>query len=735
MAGSTTQKHLNSNCRLLVVCASPAAYVAFVGRSALEGDTMYDTTDNVLKSYNGASWVAQGSVGAIGFAGAVALDPAATSGITITCADALNTVPLTISQLDTSSANAVTIHNDSTGKSIEIHSDGAGAYDIAGTNGSSTVYWGVLAGGSASFDSVNLADDKNIVIGTDSDFVLHYDNTTRLQLDAASANNIFAIGSTTATDVVFHGTDATYDAHWDSSADTLGFLDNAILGFGNTAAAPDRTIKWNGTDLLIECATQDTGAIKLGSTNACDLYVYGATNTNYVQFNIDDSGKVVNFRNFAVAIGDGTSNFTFGPAATNAMPIDAGTANETINVGATTATDIVLHGTNAGYDIQFDSSRNALNFMDNSKLGFGASIASAAPDVTFSWDASNLLIEALSDNAGQIRIGSTNAIDLAIYGSTNTSIALFDVHTATLILTGWEQSIVGVDSQGTLLAVAGIDTSGNSDTVTITHQGTGSGLKITNGTATAVALTALACANQTTSLVVVDGATANWIGATNVGMLHMTADTAFAHANATMLYAASSATPIASSLGCIARFIDSGADSASSYAVCINSTHNGALNLTGGSDRVALNVAAGTVAFAGAMACTGIATFATGYQATAVSVKPAADSGAGSIIPLGTRMVTVAAVTTNANDWIILPPAATVGQEITILCAAGGNFELRTPVASSDLINNVDCSDGAAEYLCTDTDMIRLVNTAAAKWVATSYTYLGAVRTAVVPDA
>jgi hypothetical protein len=407
--------------------------------------------------------------------------------------------------------------------------------------------------------------------------------------------------------------------------------------------------------------------------------------------------------------------------------VAAGSTELRFGVDAT-GLDIIFYGDTAGTQLKWDqngSTNGALLFIDSTATW------------TLTEGTGALSLTASNVNTSIFTIGSTtaNGVDLVWQPATSGNHVKFDAGANTCTFTDLGLLLTGADSSGTLLTIAGIDTTGNSDTVTIAQSGTGSGLKITCSEADSVALTALACANQTTSLVKIDGATANWIGATNVGMLHMTADTAFAHANATMLYVASSATPIASSLGCIARFLDSGADSASSYAVCINSTHNGALNLTGGSDRVALNVAAGTVAFAGAMACTGIATFATGYQATAVSVKPAADSGAGSIIPLGTRMVTVAAVTTNANDWIILPPAATVGQEITILCAAGGNFELRTPVASSDLINNVDCSDGAAEYLCTDTDMIRLVNTAAAKWVATSYTYLGAVRTAVVPDA
>lgn len=105
-------------------------------------------------------------------------------------------------------------------------------------------------------------------------------------------------------------------------------------------------------------------------------------------------------------------------------------------------------------------------------------------------------------------------------------------------------------------------------------------------------------------------------------------------------------------------------------------------------------------------------------------------------IPATVKVVEVGAVTNNANDWISLPSLSLVpnGHEIIILCNAGGNFELRTPASSNEKINNVD-SDGSQEYLCTDTDIVRVVKVSSTQgWVAQSITYLGAVRTAVVPD-
>ena len=119
-------------------------------------------------------------------------------------------------------------------------------------------------------------------------------------------------------------------------------------------------------------------------------------------------------------------------------------------------------------------------------------------------------------------------------------------------------------------------------------------------------------------------------------------------------------------------------------------------------------------------------------------VKPsatAADTLSRSI-PRDVTQVSVLAVTNDANDFITLPHLVSVpeGHRITILCNAGGNFELRTPAGSAEEFNSEDC-DGTTEYLCTDTQVLyvtKISNTIG--WEANAYTAIGAVATAVVPD-
>lgn len=119
-----------------------------------------------------------------------------------------------------------------------------------------------------------------------------------------------------------------------------------------------------------------------------------------------------------------------------------------------------------------------------------------------------------------------------------------------------------------------------------------------------------------------------------------------------------------------------------------------------------------------------------------VLINPDDSNSVTNSIPPSAKSVQVGAVTNDANDWITLPSLADTpnGHEIIILASAGGNFEMRTPASSNEKINNVD-SDGSQEYLCTDTDVIRVIKVSnTAGWVAQSLTKLGAVRTAVIPD-
>jgi hypothetical protein len=125
-----------------------------------------------------------------------------------------------------------------------------------------------------------------------------------------------------------------------------------------------------------------------------------------------------------------------------------------------------------------------------------------------------------------------------------------------------------------------------------------------------------------------------------------------------------------------------------------------------------------------------------GVEFTPVQLIAAAAQGTGNSVPPLTTTVKVVGVTTNADDFIVLPSLASCpdGHRITVLCSAASNFEIRTPASSGEEINSEDC-DGTKELLATDTTIITITkinNTIG--WMSEVRTAIGAYGTAVVPD-
>jgi len=149
-------------------------------------------------------------------------------------------------------------------------------------------------------------------------------------------------------------------------------------------------------------------------------------------------------------------------------------------------------------------------------------------------------------------------------------------------------TITGTNSTGTLVAITGADTTGNTDTMTIAHSGTGAALKITSSEADTQLIELASAANQTTWLELIDGSTGDWIGANDVGMLHVQGDTAGANAGASLLQVTNSAQPISAAEGFLARFVDTGTARTNAHAVEIETTNttpalmlNNQLTITG----------------------------------------------------------------------------------------------------------------------------------------------------------
>lgn len=125
-----------------------------------------------------------------------------------------------------------------------------------------------------------------------------------------------------------------------------------------------------------------------------------------------------------------------------------------------------------------------------------------------------------------------------------------------------------------------------------------------------------------------------------------------------------------------------------------------------------------------------------GLQIESKTLYPNSTQGAKNMIEPGVKVVRLGANVNDVNDFVVLPKLSQVenGHEITIIAGAA-NCEVRTPAASAEEINSEDC-DGTKEYLLTATQIhkfVKIDNTIG--WMGHGYTAIGAVVTAVVPDA
>ena len=279
-------------------------------------------------------------------------------------------------------------------------------------------------------------------------------------------------------------------------------------------------------------------------------------------------------------------------------------------------------------------------------------------------------------------------------------------------------TIQGADSATTLLKIIGADVTGDSDTIVVTHRGDASALKITTAEPVGTGIEVVCDAAQTSAAILVDGTTGAWLGASNVGMLHLKSDGNLASVNSSLLYIANSGVPIDDSRGSSLRIVDTGNASAGTagYAVYISATD----------DMVeAMYVDQGEVLI------DEILTTGVGYQSTVVTKVANTDGASGSTIDPGTRVVHVTGFTANANDWILLP-AGVIGQRLTIISDVA--HEIRTPAASDDTINDVDADGGANEYAVILDDINDFLCTGTgASWIAVSHDKLGAAQT-IAPD-
>jgi lipopolysaccharide export system protein LptA len=293
---------------------------------------------------------------------------------------------------------------------------------------------------------LTLLDDDIINFGDANDVTINWDKTD-LHIDAAAANTQITVGATNDMDLYLTG--AAGHVHFDASANTLGCLDNAKVGFGNTALAPDITVVWDASQLQIDGANADT-KILIGYDKNQDIWIYGDTSTDNIEF--DTSAEDVRFNGFDLTIqDDDILNFGDGDDISIAwdktqLNIDGAAADKKIRIGYTNNQDIEIYGDTSTDNVIFDTSAEKCDFNgfdldinDADILSFGD-----GADITITWDATDLIIDgAAADKV--IKIGYTNNQDINIYGDSTADTVIFDTSGEMCTFNGFDLTMNDAD--------------------------------------------------------------------------------------------------------------------------------------------------------------------------------------------------------------------------------------------------------------------------------------------------
>ena len=386
--------------------------------TATEGRLYYNTTSNILKLHTGSSFV-NVSTGA-----GNSLDSAYDAGIAITVdagavaltgTDAANNTVFQIVQSDTGTALGLDLNNAGSGNSIDIQ--GSSGNDIQGTDDT----WKVTTAGA--FTTVGIANTG--AMSTTADFTI-----------TGTSKNI----------------------KFDVSRNQLSFADDAVLGMGGADnAAGDVTFAWNGTNLLVESAAEDTGEIEIGATNAIDLVLHANTAASEVAFNASTATAEFNGYNLQMQDGDflmfgDDDDWTIDSSTAKRLDIVPVTTDESssIHIGASTAGgDLKMWGATASTFALWDASADELVVdLADLKISQGSQIEFI--DVTDSltdWtidlsaDETLLFLPSETDDTSKFNIGdATNTADVRIFGATASTV-VFDASGDEVIFNAYDISL------------------------------------------------------------------------------------------------------------------------------------------------------------------------------------------------------------------------------------------------------------------------------------------------------
>jgi len=389
------------------------------------------------------------------------------------------------------------------------------------------------------------------ILTADDGFYFAWDDDATLNLDPYNANDVFRIGETTIADFYLDGN--AYDIGWDASVDELVFDDGAKLVFGGSAGA--------GTDDLI----------------------------------IASGGDVVNFTFGATTNGIIVQSYASQTVA--ALDLD----NDTAEWAG--ANDIGLFHIRS--DAALGNAGASLFYIDNSGKPIASAEGFMARWIDGSTNTSGTYAVEMFSNANHIlhmHTGAVGVTPLTIAPHTNATASAIAVDCYTDGFVGAANTgLVNINAKGTLAATTAsllhinptgaYYAAGAGGALFINDDKTASGtnysayiisaavncMKLETETTTMTALTLLCKANATAASLLVDGDTAGFLGASNIGLVTIQNDIALTDvASSALVIDVGATAPIDAAAGYCFRIIDTStvATSNNSYAAYIDATAN-----------------------------------------------------------------------------------------------------------------------------------------------------------------
>ena len=391
---------------------------------------------------------------------------------------------------------------------------------------------------------VFINDSDEIIMSTTAPTSSNRNSIGNIVTGAGNSGANKALSNITAGGVsesLYSDADSTDDIGHSSYYWANGYIDKMYLRSDATIAS--------GSSARLDFV----GDIQVGvSGTGNDFTLFADTAGSYIKWSAAGNTNVgtLLIQDDAMFLWGDSSDITMTWVNGGGFEIEAAADDNVIKFGGSTHVDVYFYNKSSTNDMGWIADSSTLQLSGAAILQLGGSALDTLTDgfkIAFD-DSDTLNIEPVTAN-DVVRIGETLNADFHLDG------AAYDVI--------WDASANEYLFNDNAKLVFG----GTSDDLVISSDGTLIQMTMAGGGTTS-GIVVHPYAAQTTAMIHFDGATTDWDGASEVGMVHITGDTALAHAGASLLNVTHATTaPITDADGFLARFVSTGTARTNAYAV------------------------------------------------------------------------------------------------------------------------------------------------------------------------